>query len=196
VHNPNPEEKLCDIPVSMAVVMSPCENITSMLLAPANGDIKTTTTTILMDYGISGNKNEMNTPETAVLNDDRSTSDDEEHKTMEFCYEKTGTHQFVPTIAEAEATFGDIKKILKPPCRKGTGYDHHGLDELMHSCIEAMQQFLWKYITGNNTGRWILASLETAQDHKCGPYHAHLLQEWTLTFIADQEDLPRNVYRT
>jgi hypothetical protein len=47
-------------------------------------------------------------------------------------------YQFVPTIAEAEATFVDIKKILKPPCQKGKGYDHHGLDELTHSHIEAM----------------------------------------------------------
>jgi hypothetical protein len=89
VHNPNPEEKLCDIPISTAVVMPLCENITLTLLAPANGDIKTTTTTtttILMDYGVSGNENEMNAPKTAVLNDDRSTSDDEEHGAMEFYY--------------------------------------------------------------------------------------------------------------
>jgi hypothetical protein len=101
-------------------------------------------------------------PKTAGINDDGSTSDDEEHEGMEFHYEKTGTHQFVPTIAEAEAAFGDIKKILKPPRKKGTGYDHHGLNELTHSCIEAMRRFLWKYTTGNNTVCWITASLETA----------------------------------
>src|SRR3984885_8974586 len=99
VHNPNPEQKLCDIPISAAVVMSPCENITSSS-SPANGDIEAT---IMMDYGVSGNENEMNAPETAAINDDGSTSDDEEHEAMEFHYEKTGTHQFVPNIAEAEA---------------------------------------------------------------------------------------------
>src|ERR1700733_11096658 len=96
--------------------------------SPANGDI---TATKMMDYaGGSGNKNEMNAPETAAINDDGFTGDDEEHEAMEFRYKKTGTHQFVPTIAEADrkpGTFGDIKKILNPPCKKGTGYDHHGL---------------------------------------------------------------------
>jgi len=79
-----------------------------------------------MDYGISGSENKMHAPETAAINDDQSTSDNEEHEPTEFRYEKTGTHQFVPTIAEAEAAFRDIKKNLKPPRKKGTGYDHHG----------------------------------------------------------------------
>ncbi|KAM6489429.1 hypothetical protein JOM56_015146 [Amanita muscaria] len=44
--------------------------------------------------------------------------DDEEQEQVEFQYEKIGTHRFVPTIAEAEAAFEDIKQILKPSRKK------------------------------------------------------------------------------
>jgi hypothetical protein len=102
----------------------------------------------------------------------------------------------MPIIAEAEAAFANIKQILKPPRKKGPGYVHHGLDDLTHSRIKAMRRFMWEYITGNSTVRWVPMSLETACDHKCGPYHACLLQEWTHAFIANREDLPKNIYGT
>ena len=87
---------------------------------------------------------------------------DEEQENVEFRYKKIGVHQFAPTIAEAEAAFADIKKILKPPRKKGHSYKHHGLDELTHSRVEAMRRFLWKYVAGKSTTQWIAASLETA----------------------------------
>ena len=102
----------------------------------------------------------------------------------------------MPTIAEAEVAFADIKKILKPPCKKGLGYLHHGLSDLMHSCIEAMRKFLWKYVAGNSTVHWVPTLLETAYDHEQGPHHACQLQEWTHAFIANRKDLPRNIYGT
>jgi hypothetical protein len=122
--------------------------------------------------------------------------DDKEQEQIEFRYEKIGTHRFVPTIAEAEATFRDIKQILKPSRKNGPGSVHHNLDELMHSCIEAMRRFLWKYVAGNDTTLWVPASLETARDHERGPYHARLLREWTHAFIVNRKDLPTNIYGT
>lgn len=122
--------------------------------------------------------------------------DDEEQEQIEFHYEKIGVHRFVPTVAEAEAVFEDIKKILKPPRKKGPGSVHHGLDEFTHSHIEAMRKFLWKYMAGNSTACWVTASLETACDHKRGPHHACMLQEWMHAFIANRENLPKNIYGT
>jgi hypothetical protein len=56
--------------------------------------------------------------------------DDEEQEQVDFHYEKiawgTGTYLFAPTIAEAEAAFEDIKKILKPSRKNGLGSIHHG----------------------------------------------------------------------
>jgi hypothetical protein len=66
----------------------------------------------------------------------------------------------------------------------------------MHSHIEAMRKFLWKYISGNSTARWGSASLETTHDHERGAYHVHLLQEWTHAYIANRNDLLKNTYGT
>jgi hypothetical protein len=122
--------------------------------------------------------------------------DDEEQEQFEFQYKKIGTHCFAPTIAEAEAAFEDIKKILKPTRKKGPGYVHHGLDDFTHSRVEAMRKFLWKYVAGNSTARWGAAALETARDHGRGPHHARLLREWTHGFIKNRKDLPTNSYGT
>jgi hypothetical protein len=156
-----------------------------------------------LDMVVNGTENEavLNVREGAAPEsntDAGPASDDEEEEQVEFRYEKIGTHRFVPTIAEAEAAFADIKKILKPPCKKGPGYLHHGLDDLTHSRIEAMRKFLWKYVAGNSTGRWVPASLqvETAHDHERGPHHARQLREWTHAFIANRKDLPKNIYGT
>jgi hypothetical protein len=81
-----------------------------------------------------------NTPQSEVV--DTGGNGDDEEPEVEFRYEKIGTFSFPPTIAEAEAAFADIKKVLKPPRKKGPGYDHHGLDELTHSRVEAMRKFL------------------------------------------------------
>ena len=118
--------------------------------------------------------------------------DAEEQEEIEFQYEKIGVHHFMPTVAEAEAAFEDIKKILKPPRKKGAGSVHHSLDEFTHSRIEAMRKFLWKYVAGNSTACWVTASLETACDHERGPHRACMLQEWTHAFIANRE----NIYGT
>jgi hypothetical protein len=137
-----------------------------------------------------------NRTESEPVTVDMGGEDDEEQEQVEFRYEKTGTHRFVPTAAEAEAAFADIKNVLKPPRKKGPGYDHHGLDELTYSRVEAMRKFLWKYVAGNNTAHWVSASLETAHDHERGPHHARLLREWTHAFIVNRKDLPQNVYGT
>lgn len=109
----------------------------------------------------------------------RDVSDDEEQEEVKFHYEKKGTYCFAPSIAEAEAAFKDIMKILKPPCKNGPGSIHHGLDDFTHSCVEAMRKFLWKYMAGNSKVHWRAASWKTANDHGRGPHHACLLQEWT-----------------
>ena len=123
-------------------------------------------------------------------------SEEEEITAAEFRYEKVGMHLFPPTFGEARAALEDIKKVLKPPRKKGPGYQHHDLDELTYSRVEAMRKFLWKYIDGGETRGWMRASLETARDHERGPAHARLLREWTRAFIVDREDLPKNIYGT
>jgi hypothetical protein len=136
------------------------------------------------------------TPEGIAGMGGNDRDNDEEPEEVEFRYEKTGTYKFPPTIAEAEAAFADIKKLLKPPRKKGPGYDHHNIDELTHSRVEVMRKFLWKYISGNSTAQWGSASLETAHDHKRGAHHARLLWEWTHAYIVDRSDLPKNTYGT
>ena len=59
-----------------------------------------------------------------------------------------------------------IKLILKPPWKNGLGYNHHDLDELTSSHLQAMKHFLWKYIDGRQTSGWLKALLEVAQDHE------------------------------
>jgi hypothetical protein len=66
----------------------------------------------------------------------------------EFQFEKTGVFHPPPSIAEAEVGHEAIKAILKPLQKNGLGYEHHGLDDLTHSHLKAMRQFLWKYING------------------------------------------------
>jgi len=67
---------------------------------------------------------------------------DVEQEQIKFQYEEIRVHCFVPTIAEAEAMFKDIKRILKLPQKKGPGSVHYSLDEFTHSHIEAMRKFL------------------------------------------------------
>jgi hypothetical protein len=143
---------------------------------------------------VNAAKNRMeNDSETSV---DMGGDDDDEQEPVEFRYEKIGVHCFASAIAEAEAAFKDIKQILKPSRKMGPGSVHHSLDELTHSRIEAMRKFLWKYVAGNSTAHWVLASLETAHDHERGPHHARLLREWTHAFIVNRKNLPKNVYGT
>ena len=116
-----------------------------------------------------------NRTENEAADSDIGDNDEEEQEQVEFCYEKIETHRFVPTIAEAEAALEDIKEFLKPSRKTGPGSVHHGLNELTHSHIEAMRMFLWKYVAGNSTTRWVPASLDTAHDHERGTHHARLL---------------------
>ncbi|KAK2459298.1 hypothetical protein APHAL10511_008687 [Amanita phalloides] len=193
--NSNAGQELHNVPQAVSVV-SPCsENMTLTLPAPmtnrtvSKSKVTAPSDDIAHEHGMDASK---------PVNDAGSASDnsDEEQENVEFHYEKIRTHQFAPTIAEAGVAFADIKRILKPPRKKGHGYDPHGLDELTHGHVEAMHRFLWKYIAGNSTIQWIAASLETAHDHEWGPYHACLLCEWTHTFIANRNDLPKNIYGT
>ena len=105
---------------------------------------------------------------------------DDNHETPaenEFRFEKTSMFLQPPSIAEAKVGHKAIKLILKPPQKNVLGYDHHNLDELTSSCLQAMKQFLWKYIDGRQTSGWLKALLEVAQDHERGPYHARQLRE-------------------
>jgi hypothetical protein len=62
----------------------------------------------------------------------------------EFWYQKSGMFLPLPFIAEAEVGLEAIKIILKPPRKNGPGYEHHGLDELTHSHLEAMRRLqIW-----------------------------------------------------
>jgi hypothetical protein len=96
--------------------------------------------------------------------DGRQEDEDEDENSSEngFKYEKCGHFLQPPSIAEAEVGLEAIKVILKPPRKNGPGSEHHGLDELAHSCLEAMKKLLWKYICGVQTTGWIWASLDVA----------------------------------
>ena len=208
--SPNPEWVLCNIPVLVPVVTSTCEVMPRLAGKSSAGSVTLETEwEIRHDVGgtvaIDLDENDVNmttsdvdraenTPQSKVM--DTGGNGDDEEPEVEFQYEKIGTFSFPPTITEAEATFADIKKVLKPPCKKGPGYDHHGFDELTHSHVEAMRKFLWKYISGNSTAWWGPALLETAHDYERGTHHACLLQEWTHAYVATREDLPKNTYGT
>lgn len=80
----------------------------------------------------------------------------------EFVYEKRGTFLEPPSIEAVKSALKDINNILKPPRTKGPGYVAHNLDEFVHSRLDAMKKFMWKYINGQQTSGWISVSLETA----------------------------------
>jgi hypothetical protein len=105
---------------------------------------------------------------------ERQEDEDEGENSGEsrFWYEKSATFLPPPTISEAEVGLEAIKVILKPPRKNGPGSEHHGLDELTHSCLVAMKRFLWKYICGAQTTGWVWASLDVARDHESGVHHA------------------------
>jgi hypothetical protein len=96
--------------------------------------------------------------------DDGQEDEDEDENSSEngFKYEKCGHFLQLPSIAEAEVGLEAIKVILKLPQKNRPGSEHHGLDELTHSCLEAMKKLLWKYICGTQTTGWIRASLDVA----------------------------------
>jgi hypothetical protein len=140
------------------------------------------------EYGSPGSVNEI-----VAQTDVETESRDEEEINTESPYEQVGKHIFPPLIEDARAAFENIKRVLVPELKKGTHCEHHNLDELTHSCVQAMRKFLWKYIDKGDTKGWISALLETAHDHERGPHHARMLRNWTRTFIAVRE-IPTNPY--
>jgi hypothetical protein len=130
---PNTERVLGDLPIPVPIVTLPCE-VMPRLTGKTLGFPDTLTECengLRMEQGVgepltddTGIDGSMATPDVDMAetapdstadmrgNDDLDNNDDEE---PEFQYEKTRTYSFVPTIAEAEAAFADIKKLLKPP---------------------------------------------------------------------------------
>ncbi|KAF8994294.1 hypothetical protein BDQ17DRAFT_1251928, partial [Cyathus striatus] len=80
----------------------------------------------------------------------------------------------------------------------GVGHKDPKLDLLLHSWLEAMKQFLWNYtnIHSKFYGKWMAASLDTADALECGCWFARCLCEWSSTFIIDHDNLPENIYGT
>jgi hypothetical protein len=194
---------VCDVtPVSMGIpyVAGALEDASnaSMMISPVTVHIEPAITPSAPDTSDQLNGSCMEPCGNVDINGEPLQDEqDDDHETLaenEFRFEKTGTFLQPPSIAEAEVGHEGIKLILKPPRKNGLGYDHHNLDELTFSHLQAMKQFLWKYIDERQTSGWLKVSLEVAQDHERGPHHARWLREWTCAFLADRNDLSINVY--
>jgi hypothetical protein len=103
-----------------------------------------------------------------------------------------------PTLKAAQAAHAKIKAIIHPLHDTGHGYKDPGLDLLLRSRLESMQQFLWAYIDVKSPffKKWMAASLDIARTAERGLWFARRLREWTSAFIKDAEDLPLNIYGT
>jgi hypothetical protein len=103
-----------------------------------------------------------------------------------------------PSIEAAKIAHAELKNILHPPRKNGIGYKHANIDLLLRSRLEAMQQYLWIYINpcSRYHGKWMAASIETAQSLARGLWFVRRLWQWTCTFIEDAETLPLNIYGT
>jgi hypothetical protein len=103
-----------------------------------------------------------------------------------------------PNIATAKVAHDRIKHILRPPRNTGKGYKDPNLDLLTRNRLEAMRQFLYAYTnpTSKVYNQWCAASLETARAMERGTWFARRLREWSNGIIADDENLPFNIYGT
>lgn len=103
-----------------------------------------------------------------------------------------------PSIIAVSTAYSKLQPILRPPRNTGYGHKHAEIDDLLRSRLEAMAQFLWNYADLNSRlyGKWIAASIDTAQRLHRGPWYARRLREWSCTFIEDAENLPLNIYGT
>ncbi|KAG1872185.1 hypothetical protein F4604DRAFT_1925793 [Suillus subluteus] len=78
-----------------------------------------------------------------------------------------------PTILEARAALTDLRNILHPPRKDGTGYKRPDFDPTFKGRLESMEKFLWKYVDINDDGtshaknsaggKWTQAADETAR---------------------------------
>ncbi|KAF8975033.1 hypothetical protein BDQ17DRAFT_1268204, partial [Cyathus striatus] len=79
----------------------------------------------------------------------------------------------------------------------GIGHKDPKLNSLLHSWLEAMKQFLWNYTNIHSLfyGKWMAASLDTANALECRCWFARRLCEWSSAFIVDHNNIPENIYR-
>jgi len=69
-----------------------------------------------------------------------------------------------PTLEAAQAAHAKIKAIICPLWDTGNGYKDPGLNLLLWSWLESMQQLLWAYIDVKSPfyKKWMVASLDIA----------------------------------
>jgi hypothetical protein len=98
-----------------------------------------------------------------------------------------GTYIAAPTIEEVRSAHTDLQNIWKPRRATGKGFMDPEFDELFKFRLLSMRQFMWTYINPDSglTGRWVAASLKTANNLEKGPAHAKKVREWTQAFVND-----------
>ena len=103
-----------------------------------------------------------------------------------------------PSLTQASASYSALQRILQPPHNTGHGYRHTNLNDLLWSRLKGMAQFLWNYTDPVSPfhGKWIPASINTAQRINWGSWYARRLRQWCCAFIEDAENLPLNIYGT
>jgi hypothetical protein len=109
-----------------------------------------------------------------------------------------------PTILEARAALTDLRKLLHPPRKDGTGYKRPTFDPILKSRLESMEKFLWKYADVNVDGtshaknsaggQWTQAADETARFLHGKDWLSRNLRTWSKTYINDRTSLPVHAY--
>lgn len=101
-----------------------------------------------------------------------------------------------PRLAEAEAAWRDVRRLLRP-CRKGgIGFKPFNGDETFKHRLQMMRATLWNYSRPIGSMPWKKASIEAVQAHDSGSGTADSVRQWCRAYIADRDDLPYNRYGT
>ncbi|OAX31798.1 hypothetical protein K503DRAFT_787611 [Rhizopogon vinicolor AM-OR11-026] len=112
--------------------------------------------------------------------------------------------QISPTILEARAALTDLRKLLHPPRKDGTGYKQPTFDPILKGRLESMEKFLWKYADVNADGtshaknsaggQWTQAADETARFLHGKDWLSRNLRTWSKAYINDRTNLPMHAY--
>ena len=101
-----------------------------------------------------------------------------------------------PSVEQAERAFHDLGNILKPRCKKGSGFEDPGLDRIVMERLSGMKLLCYNYVEMQKvkptSSQWGAASLRTANSLGSNIYMARALRDWTHVFIADPEFIPEH----
>ncbi|KAF8977800.1 hypothetical protein BDQ17DRAFT_1440439 [Cyathus striatus] len=109
---------------------------------------------------------------------------------------RPGKLQQAPMQLSAKATLDDIKNILCPPRKVGSGYMDPELDMFIRTRVQGMQAMLALYTHSQSStyGAWGASSIQAAITLNRGLHCARRLHALTRQFIKDRNVLPINLY--